>query len=320
MPVRNPPAAARTFELLLSYDCNAKCGFCYNPPLTPEVLAQEVPFARAAGLLAKARADGHDGVWLTGGEPTLRADLPKILLLSRKLGFRRIQIGTNGARLADAASARRLVSAGLNYARVSLHGASSDVHDRLLRLPGAFDKALRAIRHLTELGVYVGLNFVVTKENAAELPGFFDLALGRLGIRDFDVIFLHHRGMMDLNADALSVRYSEAVPHLRAAWRILERRGLRRRTPSLVNLPPCAAPELEPWISDWSRDEAGDSLALPGKSGGDLIEMKGAQKRKGSACAGCSLEPRCLGFEREYAQRYGEGEFVPIRRTAAARR
>lgn len=316
-PPASPPPARRTFELLLSYDCNAKCAFCYNPPLTKEVLAQSVPFARAAAMLAKARADGYDGVWLTGGDPTLRPDLAKLLLLSRKLGFRRVQIGTNAVRLAKPEQAARLAAAGLNYARVSLHAATPAVHDRLLALPGAFDKAVRGIRNLTERGVYVGLNFVVTKENAAELPAFFELALDRLRIRDFDVIFLHHRGMMELHGDDLGVRYAEAAPHLRAAWRILEKRGLRRRTPTIVNAPPCVAPELEPWIADWSSEEAGDALVRPGSSEMDLIAMKGAQKTKGPACASCAFSARCLGFEREYAARYGDSDFVPVREAAA---
>ena len=314
-----PPPARRTFELLLSYDCNAKCAFCYNPPLTPEVLAQSVPFARAAAMLAKARADGYDGVWLTGGDPTLRPDLAKLLLLSKKLGFRRIQIGTNAVRLAKEPYAERLVRAGLNYARVSLHAATPAVHDELLALPGAFDKAVRGIENLRDRGVYVGLNFVVTSRNYAELPGFFELALDRLGIRDFDVIFLHHRGMMDLHGDALGVRYAEAVPHLRKAWKLLEARGLRRRTPTIVNAPPCVAPELEPWIADWSAEEAGDALTRPGAATLDLMAMKGAQKTKGPACASCALESRCLGFEREYAGRYGDADFVPVAKKSLAR-
>ena len=307
------PSARRTFELLLSYDCNAKCAFCYNPPLTKEVLAQSIPFARAAAMLVKARADGYDGVWLTGGDPTLRPDLAKLLLLSRKLGFSRIQIGTNAVRLASEAYASRLVAAGLNYARVSLHAATPEVHDRLLALPGAFDKAVRGIENLRARGVYVGLNFVVTSGNAAELPGFFDLCLDRLGVRDFDVIFLHHRGMMDLHGDELGVRYAAAAPHLRAAWKKLEKRGLRRRTPTLVNVPPCVVPELEPWIADWSAEGAGDALTRPGAAAVDLMAMKGAQKMKGPACASCALEPRCLGFEREYARRYGDADFAPIK-------
>lgn len=318
-PPRVPPPAHRTCEILLSYACNAKCAFCYNPPLTPEVLAQEIPFRRAAELLTRARAEGHDGVWFTGGDPTLREDLPKLLLLARKLGFLRIQVGTNAVRLASRAYARRLAAAGLNYARVSLHAARAEVHDRLLALPGAFDKALKGIENLRALGVYAGINFVVTRENAAELPAFFELCLDRLGTRDFDVIFLHHRGMMDLHGDELGVRYREAVPHLRAAWKILERRGLRRRTPTLVNVPPCAAPELAAWIADWSSEEAADALARPGAAAVDLMAMKGAQKTKAPACRLCVHDAVCLGFEREYAARYGTAEFAPVERAEAAR-
>jgi MoaA/NifB/PqqE/SkfB family radical SAM enzyme len=312
------PPARRVYELLLSYDCNAKCGFCYNPPLTPEVLAQDIPFARAAAMLAKARADGYDGAWFTGGEPTLRADLPKLLLLSRKLGFSRIQVATNAVQLAKPENARRLVRAGMNYARISLHSASPKIHDELLVMPGAFDKAVRAIEHLRELGVYVGLNFVVTSRNVRELPAFFELCLGRFGIRDFDVIFLHHRGMMESNAD-LGLRYADAAGWLRRAWKAFDKHGLRRRTPTLINIPPCVVPELEPWTADWSTDPGADLLTRPGSASMDLHDMKHAQRAKADSCRSCALDSKCMGFEREYAARYGTEDFAPIVRGAKAR-
>ncbi|MCM2303784.1 MAG: radical SAM protein [Elusimicrobia bacterium] len=301
----------RTYELLLGYACNAKCGFCYNPPLTPEVLAQEISLRRAAGLLTKARAEGYEGVWFTGGDPTVHKELPKLLLLARKLGFERIQIGTNAVRLADAAYARKLTAAGLNYARVSLHAASAPLHDELLVLPGAFDAAVKAIANLRALGVYVGVNFVVTARNYKELPAFFRFCVGTLDIRDFDVIFLHHRGMMELNAPEHSVRYSDAAPYLREAFKVYDELGSRPETPTLINVPPCVVPELEPWIADWSTDSTGDGLAQPQDLGIDLHEMKASQRAKAPACAKCSLDKRCLGFEPEYARRYGEKEFAP---------
>ncbi|MFI5360865.1 MAG: radical SAM protein [Elusimicrobiota bacterium] len=302
----------RTYELLLGYACNAKCDFCYNPPLTPELLAQEIPVERAAALMVKARADGYEGVWFTGGEPTIRRDLPKLLLLAKKLGFRRVQVGTNGVRLAEPAYARRLAAAGLNYARVSLHAASGPLHDELLALPGAFEAARKGIANLREAGVYVGINFVVTARNYAELPPFFELCERELGISDFDVIFLHHRGMMELEGAKLSVRYETVVPYLRKAFEIYGEIGRHPDRPTLVNLPPCVAPELEQWIADWSVDSTEDLLISPRASAIDLHEMKERQRLKGPGCAACRLEARCLGYERDYAVRYGAAAFIPI--------
>lgn len=291
----------RTFELLLSFECNAKCGFCYNPPVTPELLRQRLPFKRAAELLQRARADGYGGVWFTGGDPTLRPDLQKLLLLSRKLGFTRIQIGTNGVRLAAREEAERLAEAGLNYVRLSLHAASAPLHDELLKLPGAFDAALAAYGHLRRRGVYVGVNFVVTRRNYRELPAFYELC-SRLEVPDLDVIFMHYQGMMEADADGLAVRYAEAAPYLEGC-----------RVPlTIINAPPCVVPAaLRSSVSDWSVESTGDALRVPTTETLDLRDMKESQRAKGPGCARCSLEPRCLGFERRYAARFGDKEFVP---------
>ncbi len=320
---RSVPVAPRprVYELLLSYACNAKCDFCYNPPITPALLKQEISLPRAAALLTRARAEGYEGVWLTGGEPTLRKDLPQLLLLSKKLGFARVQIGTNGVRLADERYARRLAAAGLNFARVSLHAARADLHDELLKLPGSFDAAVRAVANLRRLGVETGVNFVVTSRNYRELPGFFRFAARDLKVPHFDVIFLHHRGEMERHADALGVRYSAVAPWLRRAFRGLAREGAGT-TARLVNIPPCVVPELERWIVDWAvhAGAAGDRLARPGGEAIDLSEMKSAQRTKAPSCARCALDDRCMGFEPEYERLYGVADFRPIRAKKARAR
>ena len=311
--LRKPEAERlRTYELLLSYDCNAKCGFCYNPPLTPELLSQDITLERAAALMSLARRDGYRGVWFTGGDPSLRADLPQLLLLAKRLGFERIQIGTNALRLGREAYTRRLVDAGLNFVRISLHAATAPVHDELLRLPGSFDAALQALSHLRRFGAEVGINFVVTARNYRELPAFFRLCLVELRVPHFDVIFAHHRGMMEINAGELGVRHSEVVPYLREAFRFYGSLRGSKGTPNLVNMPPCLAPELQPWVADWSSDMPADLLAHPSSESIDLQSMKGGQRMKAQSCVKCRWNDRCLGFEGEYARLYGMEEFVPV--------
>ena len=58
--------------------CNFRCPFCHNSDLLgtdgPEPIAQET----LLGFL-KQRVGLLDGVCITGGEPTLQADLPQLL-------------------------------------------------------------------------------------------------------------------------------------------------------------------------------------------------------------------------------------------------
>ena len=59
--------------------CNLRCPFCHNPSLVlPERLPPLIPQEELLQFLRK-RANLLEGVCITGGEPTLHADLPQLL-------------------------------------------------------------------------------------------------------------------------------------------------------------------------------------------------------------------------------------------------
>lgn len=307
------PPAERVVEILVDYACAAKCPFCYNPPLTPQVLSKKLALDEVAAALVRRRREGYDGAWLTGGEVTQRPDLEPMLALARRLGYRRIQIGTNGLRAADPAYARRLASAGLNYARVSIHGAEPEFHDRLLGLPGAFDKAVASLAVLREAGVAVGVNFVLNRWNAPDLPAFCAKAAVEWELDEVDVLFPHLRGVMAERAGEVGLAYREAAPWLEQAWDEAEREGRAARFPRLVNFPPCVLPpRVRGRAVDWRLEDArGHRLEHEGGAP-ELAVMKALQRRRLAACASCSEGAACLGFEEAYAGRYGEAEFEPL--------
>ena len=75
--------------------CNFRCPFCHNSELlnaaTADPLMDDVELL---GFLSK-RQGLLDGVCITGGEPTLRPDLDKLLKEIKKLGFK-TKLDTNG--------------------------------------------------------------------------------------------------------------------------------------------------------------------------------------------------------------------------------
>ncbi len=297
------------FELFLNYACQAKCAFCYNPPVTDELLRRELSFTQAAAALYAAAKDGARRLNLHGGEVTLRDDLPKLLRLAKKVGFEQVTLVTNGVKLGGAKYAKTLVSAGVTHVRMSVHAPDAETHDRIVVVPGAFDRLTRGIAHLKTLGVPVGLNFVMVKANAAALPAFVRKFVVQDGIRDLIVYLPHERGMMALNAGAIAVPYAEARPPLLEAAAVLDEAGLLSSL-LIANAPPCAFPELADLLLDWERDP-GEAAGMIGPEGGatDLEAMKDAQRRAVPACGACALKDRCRGVEPEYAARFGDGEF-----------
>jgi MoaA/NifB/PqqE/SkfB family radical SAM enzyme len=301
----------RSLHLFLNYACQAKCGFCYNPALTPELTAWRLPLEKVAELLVRERSGPRDAVTFSGGEVTLLKDLPALIRLARKAGYSGAGIITNGLRLSEPGYARALAEAGMTFAALSIHSAEPSTHDRLLELPGAFDKALRALRELRELGVPVVLNFVMTRANHAELPAFVERFAGDAGVAEIQAYLPHYDGLMADNARELAVSIAEVRPSLKAAMRAERRAGATGKV-RVGNAPPCLLPEHRERLFNWRREGGGRVLVDPaGLEGGEFGEER-RDRVKTAACRRCALEPDCMGFERGYAERFGVEEAAPF--------
>lgn len=78
--------------------CNFRCGFCHNSPLVLEYKnLQTIKEEEVLSYLEK-RKGILEGVCITGGEPTLCADLPLFIEKVKNLGFK-VKLDTNGTNL-----------------------------------------------------------------------------------------------------------------------------------------------------------------------------------------------------------------------------
>ncbi|HVO20689.1 MAG TPA: radical SAM protein [Anaeromyxobacter sp.] len=172
---RNPTCCAL---LELTEGCDLRCPYCFAAAgrrrNDPDLAAVE-RFYRAL-----AAGGGRPNVQLSGGEPTLRDDLPEILALGRSLGFSFFQLNTNGLRLArDGAYASRLAQAGLSCVFLQFDGVTDEAHRRIRGRPLRVIKEA-AIARCEELGLGVILvPTVVPGVNTAELGAIVAFAAGR---------------------------------------------------------------------------------------------------------------------------------------------
>jgi len=116
-----------TALLEITQRCNLRCPVCFadaahQPPPDPDLATIEGWYRM---LLA---SNGPCNVQLSGGEPTVRRDLPDIIRLGRELGFDFIQVNTNGLRLAeDPAYAATLRAAGLSSVFLQFDGTEEEI-------------------------------------------------------------------------------------------------------------------------------------------------------------------------------------------------
>ncbi|MGM0577867.1 MAG: radical SAM protein [Myxococcota bacterium] len=153
----------------VGHGCNNRCTFCSVAP-TRESEASTEALARK---IDRAAALGHTMVVLTGGEPTIRRDLPR---LAKRVAARGMDLGlvTNARMLAYPKLADLLADRRLTWVHASVHGGTPEVHDAIVG-DAAFEQTLAGVRTCLARGVAVHLHCVVTRANLHHLRGVVDL-------------------------------------------------------------------------------------------------------------------------------------------------
>lgn len=97
----------------------------------------------------------------TGGEPTVRSDLPDLVARARKLGYREISITTNARMLAVESVTEELLAAGLNRITFSLYSNSHLVHDAMSGVAGAHAQLIEGVRTARRVADRLGVELVL---------------------------------------------------------------------------------------------------------------------------------------------------------------
>jgi 12,18-didecarboxysiroheme deacetylase len=115
---------------------------------------------------------GAPVILFSGGEPTIRKDLPELAAYAVSKGMRAV-ISTNGT-LISQKMARTLKDIGLSYVGISIDGME-EINDRFRGVKGAFNAALQGIKNCKDAGIKVGLRFTINKFNVNEISNIFKL-------------------------------------------------------------------------------------------------------------------------------------------------
>lgn len=166
-------------EINLGYACNAKCPFCYYyDSVITKSNENTLTTEQAKKQLKQAKMLGIQEIEFTGGEVTLRKDLPELITYAKKeLGFSIVCLITNGIRLAKRDYVANLVAAGIDDILFSIHGHDAPTHDDLTKVPRSFDHILQAMDHANEFGLRVRTNTVVCKTNFMHLTEIMRLLI-----------------------------------------------------------------------------------------------------------------------------------------------
>ena len=176
-------------DLALTYRCNNACAHCYNarPRSFPELSTQDW-----YEILDRLWQLGIPHIVFTGGEPTLRDDLPDLIWHAENNG-QITGLNTNGRKLKDPQYVKTLTDAGLDHVQITLESHLSEIHDQMVCLPGAWQETVTGLRNALASNLYVMTNTTMLKLNSPFMSDTLEF-LGKLGLKTIGLNALIYSG------------------------------------------------------------------------------------------------------------------------------
>jgi uncharacterized radical SAM superfamily Fe-S cluster-containing enzyme len=113
--------------------CNLNCRYCFADQGSSN---DDPTFEEIRESLFNLTEKGKTLVQLSGGEPTMRNDLPEIIKAAKEAGAKYVQLNTNGIRLSeDKQYVKELNDAGLSFVFMQFDGTEDTIYENLRGRP-----------------------------------------------------------------------------------------------------------------------------------------------------------------------------------------
>lgn len=276
----------RKVILNATYRCNNRCTFCATGTRTQ----LDGNFERQKEILLKYRRLGVRMLDIDGGEPTLNPNLFNLVQYARRIGYRNINITTNGRMASYEEFARKLANSGASTILFSIHGHTAQIHAQNVGVAEAFEQTLEGARKVVKhapKGVELGANVTLTKSNYRYLPEMAEL-VWELGLRWYNIQFLTPFGRATSSVSPDTQEAANITMQVIDAWR--ERMKLQ-----VINLPFCFMPGYEEFL-------VGDLLKLErhmifvNNDEVNLFDYLRDRRVKKDVCHACPHAIFCGGF------------------------
>jgi len=294
-------------DIKIGFGCNNHCLFCVQGDKRNFCFHKTKKEIDSS--LKEAYEQGNKEVVFTGGEPTLHPNFLEIIKYAKKLGFREIQIQTNGRLFAYKDFCLKTIQAGATQFSPALHGHNAKIHDFLTNAKGSFDQTTEGIKNLKSFDQYVLTNTVITSKNAKHLPQIAKILVD-LRVNQFQFAFIHLGGTAFKNKDWITPKKSEIMSYVKKGLNV----GIKANKKVMTEaIPYCLMKGYENYIAE---------KVIPPSvvyDAGFVVKdyhkyRKDKGKSKGPNCRKCKYFDVCEGPWKEYPEIYGWDEFHPIKK------
>ncbi len=181
-PYSQHPTAPYRMDLAVTYRCNNDCPHCYNARLRSYPELGTTDWKKIIDRLWDLNIP-H--LIFTGGEPTLRDDLPELIQHAENLGHI-TGLNTNARRLADPAFTQRLVGAGLDHVQITVESHDAEIHDEMVNSKGAWKQTIAGLQNALDSSLFVMTNTTMLDNNhhsiGTTLDFLIDLGVPTIGL------------------------------------------------------------------------------------------------------------------------------------------
>lgn len=216
----------KRLDLKVGFQCNNSCLFCVQGD--KRLFCPDKSDLEIRRILKEMRKD-HESIVFTGGEPTLRKELLDWIKYAKKLGYKDIQIQTNGRMFSYLDFCKALIKAGVTEYSPAIHGSTAKIHDSQTQAPGSFKQTINGIKNLKKLKQYVITNSVITKINYKDIPNLAKLLID-LKVDQFQFAFMHINENIAKDPQLIKTivpRYHKVIPYVKKGIDFAARAGVR---------------------------------------------------------------------------------------------
>ena len=241
------PSAPRPYNLIaeLTYRCPLRCPYCSNP-LDYADVRDSLTAGQWATVFSQAAELGVLHVGLTGGEPSVRRDLPEIVESAAEAGLY-THLVTAGVPLGRS-GLPALKERGLRSVQLSIQDSIPEGSNRIAGTD-CFDAKLDFARAVRELSLPLTLNVVLHRENLDRIETIIALAR-ELDAERLELANVQFHGWARVNQGALMPSEGQLA---KAASAVRRARATHRRPEIVHVLPDYWADRPKPCMGGWGR-------------------------------------------------------------------
>lgn len=163
--------------------CHLNCWHCSNASAEKP---KDLTLSDLTKVIQELQDFGVSCIGFTGGEPSLREDLEKLV---NTVDDRSFSILFTSGYLVDEHRAKALKEAGLTAFVVSLDSHIKEEHDEKRQSESAFDDAISAIENSLKAGIYTAISCLISKEmlHSEKIYEFINY-VAKLGVHEIRIL------------------------------------------------------------------------------------------------------------------------------------